>query len=224
MIELQNYLSALKNTSLFGSITEEDLKIIESSQYRIGKYEKEQIIYLQNEKCRSADIILSGKVSVKKISKEGNILSIHTFFSSDLLGANIIFSSSNTYPLTVVSEEKTVLFHMPGQLILRLCRNNNHFLVSFLGAVSDRTVILADKIKTISLKTIKEQITDYLKYEYHLQNSEVIKLTLSKKELAERFGVQRSSLGRELNKMRRDGLIEYDARTITLKGLKEQLS
>ncbi len=96
----------------------------------------------------------------KKISKEGNILSIHTFFSSDLIGANIIFSSSNTYPLTVVSEEKTVLFHMPGQLILRLCRNNNHFLVSFLGAVSDRTVILADKIKTISLKTIKEQITD----------------------------------------------------------------
>lgn len=45
----------------------------------------------------------------------------------------------------------------------------------------------------------------------------------SKKELAERFGVQRSSLGREPNKMRRDELIEYDARAITLKGLKEQL-
>jgi len=48
----------------------------------------------------------------------------------------------------------------------------------------------------------------------------VIRLHYSKKELAERLGVQRSSLGRELNKMRREGLLEYDARTITLKNLK----
>jgi len=35
--------------------------------------------------------------------------------------------------------------------------------------------------------------------------------------LAERLGIQRSSLSRELNKMRKDGLLEYDARTVTLK-------
>ncbi|MFO8191449.1 MAG: helix-turn-helix domain-containing protein [Bacillota bacterium] len=49
----------------------------------------------------------------------------------------------------------------------------------------------------------------------------MIKLTLSKKELAKRFGVQRPSLGRELKKMSREGLIEYDTRTITIKGLKK---
>ncbi|MDD4541884.1 MAG: helix-turn-helix domain-containing protein, partial [Eubacteriales bacterium] len=33
---------------------------------------------------------------------------------------------------------------------------------------------------------------------------------------AEQLGVQRTSLSRELAKMRDNGLVEYDARTITL--------
>ncbi len=43
-----------------------------------------------------------------------------------------------------------------------------------------------------------------------------LKLRLTKKSLAEKFGVQRTSLSRELNKMREDGLIDYDAYSITI--------
>ncbi|NCB72673.1 MAG: helix-turn-helix domain-containing protein, partial [Clostridia bacterium] len=38
----------------------------------------------------------------------------------------------------------------------------------------------------------------------------------SKKELAENFGIQRTSLSRELNKMRKDNLIEFDSASITI--------
>ena len=44
-----------------------------------------------------------------------------------------------------------------------------------------------------------------------------INLKTTKKSLAQRFGIERSSLSRELNKMRSDGLVEFDARTITIK-------
>jgi Mn-dependent DtxR family transcriptional regulator len=39
---------------------------------------------------------------------------------------------------------------------------------------------------------------------------------MTKKELAEKIGVQRPSLSRELNKMRKDGLITYDPTQITI--------
>lgn len=42
-------------------------------------------------------------------------------------------------------------------------------------------------------------------------------LPCSKKHLAEFFGVQRSSLGRELKKLNEEGLIEFDSASITLK-------
>jgi len=56
-------------------------------------------------------------------------------------------------------------------------------------------------------------------YESYVQKSNIIKLEVTKKDLAEKFGVQRSSLSRELNKMRKDGLIEYDAYSITIVNL-----
>jgi DNA-binding transcriptional regulator LsrR (DeoR family) len=42
---------------------------------------------------------------------------------------------------------------------------------------------------------------------------------MSKKDLAEKLGIQRSSLSRELNKMRNDGLIEFDANYIFIKNV-----
>ncbi len=66
------------------------------------------------------------------------------------------------------------------------------------------------------MKTIRQCIIDFLMYESFSQNSRTIKLGYTKKELAEKFGIQRPSLSRELNKMRKDGLIEYDAHSITI--------
>ena len=65
-------------------------------------------------------------------------------------------------------------------------------------------------------KTIRECILNYLAYESKLQNSNQIQLSISKKELADRIGVQRTSLSRELSKMRDEGIIDYDRNSIKL--------
>ena len=56
----------------------------------------------------------------------------------------------------------------------------------------------------------------YLDYECKKQNSNIIRLSMTKKALAERIGVQRTSLSRELSKMREDGLIKYDSDSIEI--------
>ena len=57
---------------------------------------------------------------------------------------------------------------------------------------------------------------NYLNYESKKQNSNCIKLNITKKAIAEKIGVQRTSLSRELAKMRKDGLIQFDSDMITL--------
>jgi CRP-like cAMP-binding protein len=52
--------------------------------------------------------------------------------------------------------------------------------------------------------------------ECKIQNSNRIQLGITKKALAERIGVQRTSLSRELAKMKADGLIDFDDKTISL--------
>lgn len=190
-----------------------------SSKYEIRKYEKGQIIYLKNEICQTMDIIITGQVSVQKIDENGNVLTINVFSDRDILGAGLIFSSRNHYPMIVAAISKTTILHIKRELVLELCQSNVSFMVALMKEISDTTIILTDKINAISLKTIRKCIIDFLKYEHHIQKSASIRLNISKKELAERLGIQRSSLSRELNKMRKDGLVEYDSRTITLKNI-----
>ncbi len=221
IIKIEQYLDALAGLSLFEGFSREELKrMFSTSSYEVKKYGKEQIIHLQNEICNAMNIILEGKVAVQKIDEEGNVLTINVFSAPDVIGAHLVFSTNNIYPMTVVSDADTVILSLPREFIIELGRRNLDFMVALLRTISDRMLILADKIRTISHKTIRQQIIAFLTYEYHLQKSPVIRLNYSKKELAERLGVQRSSLSRELNKMRREGLLEFDARTITLKTLK----
>lgn len=217
---IENYIQAINNMELFKEFTEKELiKIFKTNNYFIKKYKKSTIIHLQNEICNTMDIILSGRVSVQNIDKNGNILTISNFTSGDILAANLIFSNKNCYPMTVLAISDVIILHLNKELILQLCQTNIGFLKSLIKSISNKTITLTNKINSISLKSIRECIIDFLTYEYYLQNSNIIKLNMSKKDLAERFGIQRPSLSRELNKMRKDGLLEYDAKTITIKDM-----
>jgi len=215
-----NYIDALTGIDLFRGFDSNELKtILDAARCSLTRHNKGQLVYLQNEICQSMDIILEGEVSVQKIDTEGNILTIQTFSAMDHIGANLLFSSRKKYPMTVAVEADAVILHLERELVVDLIQTHRSFMEALLQAISDRTLILTDKINAISLSTIREQLLSYLRYESRIQKSSTVNLDISKKKLAEKLGVQRSSLGRELQKMRSDGLISYDRKTITLKNI-----
>ena len=212
---LQHSVKILSRFALFRFFSQEEL--LECfTKCEVREFNKNEIIHLQKERCKQMDLILEGKVLVQNIDQNGNVLTIDTFSSGDLIGANLLFSSRNTYPMTITGATKITTISMDKNLVLDLCHRNTGFMTGLLNEISDKTIILTEKLNTISRKSIRQGILEYLEQEKKKQGSNVIKLTLSKKELAERLGIPRSSLGRELNKMRKDGLVEYDAWTITL--------
>jgi cAMP-binding proteins - catabolite gene activator and regulatory subunit of cAMP-dependent protein kinases len=217
-INLEKYCDFLLSLNLFsGFSTKQLLELFCLPNYQIHTYTKGQIIHLQNELCHVMDIVLEGEVSVQKIDSSGNILKISVFSGEEVLGANLLFASRNTYPMTIISEGKSVILHISKELVLELCRANLVFMSGLMTVIADKTLLLTDKIDAISLKTIRQRIIDFLRYQFYLQNSYTIRLPITKKELAERLGIQRSSLSRELQKMRELDLIEYNARYITIK-------
>ena len=211
------YIPLLNKIDLFKNISFDAVNsLFTKDLYEIKNYKKNSIIYFQNEKCTTFDIILKGTIIVQRIDSNGNALTISDFTIGDVLGGNLLFSHKNLYPMTILSKTNTTILHIKKDLVLKLCQNDINFLNNFLISISDKTLILTDKIKALSMKTIRQCIIDFLIYESYSQNSKTVKLGLTKKELAEKFGIHRPSLSRELNKMRKDGLIEYDARSITI--------
>ena len=219
-MKLNDYMEDLAQLPLFEDFRRDDLRnhLMERGT-ALHRYLKNEMIYLQGQTASRMDIVLSGKVSVQRLDEKGNVLRIEDFRKGSLIGANLIFSTFRTYPMTVVSEEETVLLSLDAPLILKLCTLNRDFMVQFLKAVSDRTLVLTNKIEEISPGTLRKKLLDYLTYEQKFQKSSCIVLDGTKKQLAERLGVQRTSLSRELQKMKKDGLIVYDRNAIRIKNL-----
>jgi CRP-like cAMP-binding protein len=172
---------------------------------------------MQSEVANNMDIILKGEVAVQNIDEDGKVLTVNVFTSMDVIAANLLFSTKNYYPMTVIAKSSVKIMHMHREHVLNLLKCNDKFMQNYITMLSDRTVTLTDKIQAISLKSIRQRLIEFIRYEYHLQKSLIIELNISKKNLAQRFGIERSSLSRELNKMRSDGLVVYDSKTITIK-------
>ena len=202
---------------LIKSLSGEDiLTNLKSGKFKVTSYKKSSVVHFDGETCNKLEIILSGKVVVDRIDESGNLLTISEFYNDDILGGNLLFSKYPYYPMTVLTQLPTDILEIDRETLFELFCNNPIFLRTYLELTSDRAFILGDKIKHYINKTIRESIMSYLNYESKKQNSNHIKLNTTKKALAEKIGVQRTSLSRELAKMREDGLILFDTDSITL--------
>ncbi|HCW03236.1 MAG TPA: hypothetical protein DGK91_01070 [Clostridium sp.] len=138
------------------------------------------------------------------------------FKKGDTFGENLIFGDKNTYPMTVISKSKSVVLHIPKASVALLCQKSSSFLNQYLRTLSNRAVNLSSKLKQVTLKTIRQQICEFLYNQYKKSGQNIIKLDMSKKAWADKLGVQRPSLSRELIKMKEEGIIDYDKDTISI--------
>lgn len=211
------YADLLALVALFNKLERREIeRLLEAEDVRLERFAKGQIVHLQNEQCHHLDIVLEGKALVQRIDLNGNVLQIARFEAGALLGAHLLFSERNSYPWTVTAESRTTVLQVGRDSLLALCQASSTFLAGLMRVISDRVQVLAGTIDVISYKSIREKLLDFIRFEYHLQKANPIRLKVTKKELAEKLGIQRSSLSRELGKMHHDGLLAFDAKSITL--------
>ena len=208
---MKNILDLLKQIDLVKSFDANQLEsLLQAKGNKVNSYEKNNIVHFVGDICENLEIILSGEVAVERIDESGKLMTIAEFFDGDILGGNLLFSKNPCYPMTVTAKKPTIILEISKRQLFDLFASSLDFLKSYLAYISDHSVILGDRIKHYVNRTIRECIISYLDYESKKQESSTIKLTISKKALAERIGVQRTSLSRELAKMRNEGLIEFD--------------
>jgi len=200
-----------------GSFSKEEIEhFFTTNRFRIVVYRKNAVIHFDGDFCDKLEIILSGKVLVDRIDEHGNLLTISDFKNGDILGGNLMFSSNPYYLMTVTTATEVVLLEIGTDSLFNIMKENEKFLRAYLEFVSDRTSLLGNKIKNYIKTSIRESILNFLKIEQSKQQKNQIVLNMSKTELSEKFGVQRTSLSRELGKMKKEGLIDFDKYTITI--------
>lgn len=214
--ENQQVLLAAQTTLLKPLGAEFVDKALRDGLFRVANITRGSTVHFEGDACRRLEIVLSGQIAIERIDVEGNLMTVAQCRRNEVLGGNLLFSQHPVYPMTLTALKDTSLLMIEKDLLFDLLSKNPDFLKAYLELTSDRANTLGDQIRHYVNKSIRMCLLNFLKQEYDRQNVNPIKLSLSKKMLAEKIGVQRTSISRELAKMRRDGLIDYDRDAITI--------
>ena len=210
----------LKRCILFKDIKYEDFSnFLNMSNYTIKKYPEGNVVVIEGGNCEELGILLEGLLEVQTFYPSGKLLTFAQLRPVEIFGEAILFSKVNKFPATIGAIKDSKIMFIKKEDLISCLTNCHKFMENFLELLSNKLLILNKKVKMLSLESIRKKIENFLMEEYKKQGSKIIKVSLSRKEMAEHMGIQRPSLSRELIKMRKEGIIEFDKKVIIIKDI-----
>jgi len=208
---LSDDIQVLKESVIFKNIEEEKLNYIYSKiSGSIKKYKKGETISHESDNCNELSVILDGKTELQTIFPSGKVFTLAQLSQGDGFGEAVLFSSTHKYPISVIALSNARIIEISKDKLMEVFTECPVLLENFLALLSNRLIMLNKKLKLLSIDSIRGKLCHMLLEKYKVQQTNMIKLSASKKSLAEQLGVQRPSLSRELIKMKNEGLIDYD--------------
>lgn len=209
-------IAELKHTPLFYETDPAVLaRLIQENRIYKKSYHKGTTVHDQNTECTVMDVVCSGKLVAYSLAPNGSESVVFEFGSGSVVGANLLFGVQNRYPMTIYCREDSILLHISKIGIEELLKGYG-FVMQFVQSLSINSQGMNRKIAMYTQRSLRENLMDYLSALFTEQKSNPVLLPITKKQLADYFGVQRPSLFRELRHMKEEGLIEIVNKKITL--------
>lgn len=224
---MENIIIKLEENEFFREISSNKIReLISNIRYSVKVYKKGEIIANEEEECNSLGLVLEGIIEIERIYPSGKQIVLKRLSEGNVFGEALIFSRESNYPSTVVAFTECSIFYIKKEDILKLCTMEEKILNNFISSLSNKILMLNSKIKSISFKSVKHKVINFILEEVKEQHSNTIRLNESKEEIAEILGIPRPSLSRELMNLRNMNYIEFDRNVIkilSIQDLEEEL-
>jgi CRP/FNR family transcriptional regulator len=215
----------LVKSQLFGGLPEEHIAQIEN--IAVDKhYNKGDVIFYDGDEGNGFYLIASGSVSVYKLSPEGKEQILHIVKEGNTIGAVPVFSGKS-FPANARAISKSHLLFFDREKFIQLITNKPSLTMNILALLSMRLREFTIQVENLSLKEIPGRLAAYLLFLAQEQgNKDLIKLNISKVQLANLLGTGPESLSRALGNMKSKKLIEEKGASIKLlnRNLLEELA
>ena len=178
-----DYIKPLSKCVLFRNMEEAEIEeIINSLVYTIKSYDKDEVIAIENDDCDSLGVILSGNVEIHKPFPSGKVVTINHFSAGNVFGEALVFSERHRYPATIISSNKSKIMYIKREDIVKMMTHNPKIIKNFMGVLSNRILMLNDRITNLSYDSLRKKISSILLNEYKRQRSPNIILPIVGKD------------------------------------------
>lgn len=218
---MDKYFSAISSSKLFANIKEDDLKaLLNCMGSWVKTYAKGEYIAIEQAEMHNIGFILSGKVDMIKEDLWGNKTILVRMGYQDIFGETFACGDNHLSEVTFLAVDDTAVLFMPFDRVMRSCNlvcNFHHRLIeNMVILIAEKNVELMRKVEVTTKKTLREKILAYLSQQSQIMNDSNFEIPLGRLELADYLCADRSALTRELAKMKKDGLIDYNRNTFKI--------
>lgn len=211
-MELHPYYPVLRTTSLLCGLDDAALDLLlPALRPRPRLYRKGELLLMAGYEIRDIGLVLEGRITAAKTMPDGSSLTVAHMAPGGVFG-DVLAGGDTKSPVSVTAASDCLVLYLPGERLLhpgdappelhwQILRNLVHTL-------SQKYFALDRRLELLMCRSLRTRISLWLLDEAGRQQRDTFTVPLTRAELAEYLGCDRSALSRELSRMKRDGLVE----------------
>jgi CRP-like cAMP-binding protein len=215
---MEQYYPVLKDCALFRRIGESEFgSLMKCLDAQVRSFRSDEYIFFSGDEINFVGIVLSGVIEVMKENLAGNKHIVAFLGASDMFAEGIVCTVKRISPVTVRVKEDAKILFIPYERVIKSCGNVCAFHINLIQnmmvVLGEKNVNLNRKLELLTLKGMREKIASYLMNEVSERGSSMFQIMLNRTELSDYLNVSRTSMCRELTRMKDEGLIDYYGNT-----------
>lgn len=211
---MEQHFEILRKHPIFEDFTDEEIEqALFESDYKIQSYKNNEIIVSSGKIHKYSAFVLEGAAQVQKFNSDG-VREILGRVYSDSIGWLFTAAPRTTHcDIEIVSHGKsTILFFDFAKI-----KEDDYKKITIQKKFFKNLFVLFEETELRSLeyqivlseRTIRKKIMRYLEFRERRDGSSSFRIEGSRQDFADYLSVDKSALSRELNKMKKEGLIDF---------------
>lgn len=218
---MEEYFPVFKKCVLFRGIKEGNYKhLLGCLGAKVKSYDEEEYIFFAGDVINYIGVVLSGRAQILKESLAGNKHIISVLDASDMFAEGVVCTETRISPVTVQAMEPLKALFIPYEKIIKNCGQACDYHITLIQnmmvILGEKNVTLNWKLELLTLKGMREKLASYLLKASMDNKSNTFQIPLNRTELADFLNVSRTSMCRELTRMKEDGLIDLYGRSFRI--------
>lgn len=190
-------------------------ELIEKMRFHFLKYPDGEKIVTSGEECNHLKFLISGEIRSELITQNEKMRISEKLQAPNVIAPEHLFGRDTYFPANLYASGTVGIMQIEKTSVVQMLQEEPIFLINLLNILSRRAQKAYESFTALSSNDLKERLAFWI-LSLTQQKSTNIRIICKQKDLYAFFGVQRSVFLSTLDDLKESGILDYDAKEITI--------
>lgn len=208
----------LAKTRVFKGLTGEEIEnAMKGIHYQMRSFKNDEIIAYAGDIYDHLLLLIEGSVRGEISKFDGQQVVVSEIHAPGSFAEAFLYAGKNRLKINIKATSDVQLLSIGKDYLNRLMHKDIRILENYLNIISNRFVIVTEKLNFMMIKTVKGRLAYYILNRQEILNgAERFPLGRTHQELAVFLGITRPALTRNLLEMKEEGIIDIDRKLLSI--------